>query len=199
MTGNYKFYRCCYRFARAVFGIFYRIKVTGSENIPAGAAVLCGNHSSMIDPIFIAFGFGIDHFLHFVAKIEIFKVPILSALVKGLGAISVNREISDITTIRNILAYLKAGQKVAIFPEGTRSSTDELKSLKTGAVKIAERAKVPVIPVYLPRKKPLFSKVHIVIGETCFFEKGSGKRSPEDYSKLADELMSKVIALNPDC
>ena len=195
MTGNYRFYRGCYRLARALFGIFYRIEVSGRANIPESAAVICGNHSSVFDPVFVAFAFGIDCFLHFVAKVELFKTPLLSSVVKGLGAISVNREISDIATIKNILACLKSGEKVGIFPEGTRSSTGGSLSLKCGAVKIAERAKVPLVPVYIPRHKPLFSKIHIIIGEMHYIGKPDARRSFDDYYGLTEELMREIESL----
>ena len=198
MKESYRFYRGCYRFARVLFGIFYRIEVSGKENIPENAAMVCGNHSSVLDPIFMAFAFGIEHFLHFVAKVEIFSIPILSSIVKGLGAISVNREASDVATIRNILAYLKKGEKVVIFPEGTRSLTDDAVSAKSGAVKIAERAKVPVIPVYLPRKKRLFGKVSMVIGRQIDLDNSGKKRTPEEYLELASGIMDMINALNPD-
>ena len=119
MKESYRFYRGCYRFARFLFGIFYRIEVSGQENIPEGSAIICANHSSVADPIFLAFAFGIEHFLHVVAKVEIFKIPVLSSIVRGLGAISVDRDISDIGTIRSMLSYLKNGKPVSIFKPQT--------------------------------------------------------------------------------
>ena len=197
MKENYRFYRGCYRIVRALVGVVYWLRVTGRENVPEGAAIVCANHSSMIDPFLIAFAFGIDCHMHIVAKVELFRIPVLSPILKKLGMISVDRDISDVTTIRNVLTYLKNGEKVLIFPEGTRTSEDDAISAKSGAVKIAERTKVPLIPVYLPRKKPLFSKVPIVIGETYTVENLSCRRSAEDYLKLAGVLMGKIKALNP--
>ena len=198
MKESYRFYRGCYRVARAFFGVFFRIEVSGRENIPEGAAMVCVNHSSVFDPIFIAFAFGIDHFLHFVAKAELFKIPVLSAVIKGFGAISVNREASDVATVKNILAYLKNGEKVAIFPEGTRSSTGGSVSAKSGAVKIAERSRAPLIPVYVPRKKRVFSKVSMVIGQQINLENTGKKRTQDDYMKIADVMMQRINALSTD-
>jgi len=194
---SYKFYRGCYYIARSILGIFYWIRVNGKENIPAGAAMVCSNHSSVMDPIFIALAFGIDYYLHFIAKVELFTVPVLSFFVIKLGAISVNREMMDPGTMKNTLTYFKKGEKVAIFPEGTRSSEVNSIAAKSGAVKIADRAGVPLVPVYVPRRKLIFSKLCMVIGKPYYIEKQDGKRSLDDYAELANDLMRKIEELNP--
>jgi len=182
---------------RVLFGIVYWFKVYGKENIPKGAAMVCANHSNVIDPIVIAFAFGLDHFLHFIAKVELFKIPILSVVVTKLGAISVDRRIQDVTTVKTTLNYLKKGEKVAIFPEGRRVTEDESAEAKSGAIKLAERAEVPIVPIYIPRKKRLFRKVPLVIGEPYIVEKQQAKRSADEYAMLADELMKRIERLNP--
>jgi len=194
---SYKFYRACYRIARALFGVVYRTEVRGRENIPNSAAMVCSNHSSLADPIFMAFAFGIGFYLHFIAKVELFKIPVLSTVVKKLGAISVDRDMMDVTTIKETMRYFKNGEKVAIFPEGTRNPKGEALPIKFGAVKIAERANVPIIPVYIPRKKRLFSKVSMVIGEPYQLTKQERKRSVDDYENLSGQLMSIIEALGP--
>ena len=197
MKASYKFYRGCYRFARAAFGLFFWFDVKGKENIPEGGAMICANHSSMMDPIFVAFAFGIDCFTHFIAKVELFRIPVLSAVIVKLGAISVDRGVQDIGTIKVTLGYLKKGEKVAIFPEGTRSSVDDSIAAKSGAVRLAERAEVPLVPIFVPRKKLIFRKTPLVIGEPYYIEKVTGKRTQGDYAQLADILMGKIKALNP--
>jgi len=178
-----------------LFGTAYRLGVRGKENIPPGAAMICANHSSLIDPIIISLAFGIKHFLHYIAKIELFRTPVLSAVVTKLGAISVDREISDIKTIKTTLAYFKRDGKVVIFPEGTRTLLGEKVTAKHGAVRLAERAGVPLVPVFVPREKRLLRAVTIVIGEPYLIEKQAEKRSNEDYVALSEELMDKIEAL----
>ena len=197
MKPSYRFYRRCYRIAYAILCIFFWFDVKGRENMPEGAAMICANHSSNTDPVFIALAVGIDYFVHFIAKVELFSKPVLSTVIIKLGAISIDREMLGVATIKNILEYFKLGEKVGIFPEGTRASKADYVAAKSGAVKIAERANVPVVPIYLPRKKLMFRKFPVVIGEPYFIEKQSAKRSPEDYAQLAGVLMSKIEALNP--
>ena len=192
-----RYYRNCYRILRVVLGFFYPLDVSGLETVPDGAAMVCANHSSRADPFLVALAFGINRHIRFIAKISLFKVPVLSTVLKKLGTISVNRDISDVSTVKNTLKILKNGEKVAIFPEGRRVSDDDGVAAKSGAVKLAERAGVPIIPVFLPRKKPLFRKVPVIIGAAYSIERQTEKRTAADYEKLSDELMGAIKNLNP--
>ncbi|MCL2365685.1 MAG: 1-acyl-sn-glycerol-3-phosphate acyltransferase [Oscillospiraceae bacterium] len=192
---SYRFYKGGYYVVRVIFSIFFRIHINGREHIPSGAAMVCANHSSVLDPIFVAFAAGSEHFLHFIAKVEIFKTPVLSFIVMKLGAISVDREMRDITTIKQSLSYFKNGEKVAIFPEGSRADKADEITAKTGAVKIAERAGVPIVPIYVPRRKHVFSRVNLVIGVPYHIEKSESKRTPEAYLQLSEQLMTTIEKL----
>ena len=193
-----RFYKVCYRIAQIFFGIFLWRDVIGKENIPDGPALVCANHSSFIDPILLAIAFGVNYPLRIIAKAELFKVPLLSIFIKKLGAIKVDRGILDVASTKTTLSYLKNGEKVVIFPEGTRSSEDGVVPAKSGAVKLADHAKVPLLPVYIPRKKPLFRKFPIVIGQPYYIDQSEKKRTPADYSLLTDGMMSVIKALNPE-
>ena len=193
---SYKFYRGCYRLANPVIRFFRPFNVTGRENIKDGAAMVCSNHSAMIDPFLIALAYGIDTHVHVIAKAELFRIPVISAILWKMGMIRVDRSINDIASIKVSLGYLKKGEKVVIFPEGTRSSEHDAVSAKSGAIKMAERAGVPIVPVFIPRKKPFFKRSTLVFGEPYFIQKLSEKRTLNDYAKLSEELMQKIQALD---
>ena len=195
---SYKFYRVAYRFASPVIRFFRPFEVIGIENKIKGAAMVCSNHSAMIDPFQIALAFGIDDNVHVIAKIELFRIPVLSWLLWKLGMICVDRSINDIESIKTSLVYMKKGEKVVIFPEGTRMSEYDAHAAKSGAVKLAERAGVPIIPVFISRKKPFFKKSKVVIGLPYFIEKQEEKRHHDDYIKLSEKLMEKIQDLDPD-
>lgn len=196
MKSSYRFYKGCYRLSRAVIGIFYRFEIVGAENIPDGAAMICANHTSNIDPFFIAFAFGIKRHMHMIAKAELFRIPVISAILRKLGMISVDRETTDVATIRATLSYLKKGEKVAIFPEGTRVTEKHSATPKIGAIKLAEHAGAAIIPVHVPAKKPLFRKMRIVIGTPYIIEKSVNKRIYDDYEQLTKALMEKIQSLS---
>jgi len=193
---SYKFYRGCHRFAGPVIRFFRPFTVLGGENMQSGAALVCSNHSAMIDPFIIALAFGIDTHVHVITKIELFKIPLISSLLWMLGMISVDRSINDISSIRNSLSYLKKGEKVVIFPEGTRVSSHDEASAKIGAIRIAEHSGVPIIPVFIPRRKPFFVKSQIVFGKPYHIQKQKVKRTADDYRVLTEELMDKIQALD---
>ena len=193
-----RFYRCCFRLAEPFVKFFRPFEISGKENMISGAALVCSNHSAMIDPFQIALAFGINTNVHVLAKIELFRIPVLSSILRKLGMICVDRSINDIASIKSTLMYLKKGEKVVIFPEGTRLSDHDASSAKSGAVKLAERSGVPVIPVYIPRKKPYFRRSCLVFGKPYHISRQTEKRLPDDYAKLSEELMNKIQALDPD-
>ena len=195
MTSGYRFYRFAYVLARAFYSFTYRIKVIGKENIPEGPCIICANHSGLIDPILLIFAFGRNNHLHIMAKIELYKIPVLSSILKKLEMICVDRKVTDVSAIKDSLRYLKNGEKIAIFPEGTRVSEDDTIAAKSGAVRLALKSGTPVIPVYIPRKKRVFGLNTLSIGEPYFIEKSSGKMSGDEYNVLADEIMGRIKAL----
>ena len=194
---SYKFFRRFFRIAAPVICFFRPFDVVGKENLIKGAAMVCSNHSEMIDPFLIAIAFGIDDNVHVITKIEVFKVPVVSYVLWKIGMIPVDRSINDIASIKMTLGFLKKDEKIVIFPEGTRATEHDASSAKSGAVKLAERAGVPIIPVFLPRKKPFFRKSTLVFGEPYYLEKQTTKRTVDDYAKLSEDLMNKIQALDP--
>ena len=193
-----KFYKWCHKYAGPVIRFFRPFDVIGAEHVQKGAAMICSNHSAMIDPFHIALALDSEDNIHVIAKVEIFRIPVVEAVLWGLGMICVDRSINDITSVKESLNYLKKGEKVVIFPEGTRMSEFHADAAKSGAVKMAERAGVPIIPVFLSRKKPFFKKSKVIFGEPFYIEKQKGKRTAEDYHKLSEELMGKIQSLDPE-
>jgi 1-acyl-sn-glycerol-3-phosphate acyltransferase len=195
MSREYKTYRKLYYLLRIVFFPFYRFKIIGREHIAPGPAVFCANHSSNLDPIIMSFGAGIGHHLHYMGKIELFKIPVLSSVLRGIGSFPVNRGHNDVGAIKRAMMYLKAGEKIGIFPEGTRVKTDEAGDAKRGAVRIADQMSVPVVPVYIPRDKKLFHTYTIIFGTPYTVNPEKKKLSQNEYNTLADALMEKIATL----
>jgi len=195
---SYAFYRAAFKVAGPVICFFRPFDVIGQENLKDGASLICSNHSAMIDPFLIAISSGIDRTIHVFAKIELFRIPLVATVLWKLGMIPVDRSINDITSIKTALNYLKNGKRVVIFPEGTRISEYDASAAKSGAVKLAERAGVPIIPVFIPRKKPFFRKGTLVFGEPYMIKKQREKRTVHDYTQLSEELMNKIQALSSE-
>ena len=171
--------------------VLYPMIVTGRANIPAGACVICANHSNYIDPLLLIYAFGLPCFLHCMSKKENMEKPVIGWLYKMCGAFGVNREEQDIAAARTTLKLLKEGKKVVIFPEGTRTPVNDAEAGKTGAVRFAAKCGVPIVPVFITRGKKVFHLVRIRIGE--HFEPQC--RTQEEYVTETRSLLEKIFAL----
>lgn len=175
--------------------LVYPRRTIGRENRPGGGAYLiCGNHSSMIDPFLIAYSMGPGRQIHFMAKAELFRIPVIKTILHVIGMFPVDREHGGAAAMKQAMKYLKHGEKVGMFPEGTRISSEEASATKVGAVRIAARMDVPIVPVYIPRKKRVFRFNKIVIGEPYRLTLDK-KASSEEFELAANELMEKIRAL----
>lgn len=186
------YYFIFFVFVRPICKLLFPYKIYGREKIPEGPVIVCGNHSSNMDPILIAIALGKNHFIHFMAKKELFKAPIIGFVLRRIDAFPIDRSVNDTQSVRTAMKFLKNGEKILMFPEGTRVSSDEAVAAKSGAVRLASRFCVPVVPVNLPRKKRIFRRVNITIGDPIFVE----KPSDGDYDSLAGELMRKINTMN---
>ncbi len=190
------FYKVIIAILKPIFYFLFRIKVVNRENIPEGAAVVCVNHTSMMDVVFIAVAFGVKETFAFMGKKELFKNPILRWLFKAVGAFPVDRGTADLGTIRNSITALKDGKKLLIFPEGTRvkGGAENSDDVKSGIAMIALRASAPMLPVYLSTKKRLFRRTYVIIGEPVIPEKREGT-SAENYRRISTEVFDYILAL----
>lgn len=188
-------YRCIWHLLWPFVKIFNCPVVSGVENIPEGAAVICANHHSMMDPLIFAIGIGSKHWLHFMAKIEIMRLPIVGAVVKKAGSIGVDRGHSDIKAIKESLMWLKRGEKLVIFPEGTRILEGEESEAKTGAAMLALKTDSPIVPVHIENPRGhAFKKRRVHIGE-AFKLDASGESKSEAYKKGAELILARIKEL----
>lgn len=191
-----KFYLFVYSVLWGLAGIFYPWRVVGRENLPeSGGVVICGNHTSFLDPIHVLLAATKKRQIHVIAKAELFKIPVLNWILKGIEMIPVKRGKSDITAVKESLRVLRNGEPLLIFPEGTRVKDGEEVDGRPGAVVMAARANVPVLPVYIEPKKGLFRKSTVVFGEPYMLKFAGRKPTPEESHQLTEELMARIHKL----
>ena len=184
-----------------ILKIFWKIEVIGIENIPKeGGLILASNHVSYLDPIVLAIT--MERKICFITKKEAFNNIFGSVLLKNLNAFPVDRGKVDIRSLKKSLSILHEKKVLGIFPEGTRSSNGELQELKLGAIKIAMKAGVPILPVGIigtnkiyPRGKkfPILFKHRIIVkyGAPQYFNKLKSRDKiyqKEDLNLLGEKI-----------
>lgn len=124
--------------------------VTGEENILRDrAAIYVSNHQSYPDPVFIFKPMGF--IFPVLCKKEVQKIPLVSAWLKVFDCVFIDREDarSSVASLKEAAELVNSGKSMMIFPEGTRSYSNELGEFKSGAFKIAEKTRAPIVPVRL--------------------------------------------------
>lgn len=190
------FYRIVQFLVKFFFLFVFRIRVHGKENmLNEDGAVVAINHKSNWDVPIV--GVYTPRQLGFMAKAELFKNKALGWLFKSLGAFPVQRGKGDISAIKSALLRLRNGEIVAMFPEGKRVKNDEVVNAKPGAVMLATRAKVPIIPIKISGKYKWMAKIDIYIGKPIDFSQYyNEKLTVDDLQKLTDELMDTLRKLD---
>ncbi|MBE6674075.1 MAG: 1-acyl-sn-glycerol-3-phosphate acyltransferase [Ruminococcaceae bacterium] len=196
-----KFYTNIKRFFGGLFKRLYRVRIVNPEKEPLGLPYLvCCNHTALMDVTVISLAMKSQ--VHYMAKKEVFKVPILRSFAKAMGAFPVDRKHGDVGAVKKTIELLKSGECVGVFPQGTRKPYVHPRDteIKNGIGMFADRAGVGILPVCIRTKKhklKLFRKTEFVIGEyippeDIKFEEYTGK---EKYQKISDYAFSKICEL----
>ena len=191
-----KFYHAVFWPIRILMGFAHPIvHVRGLENIPDGPAVICCNHSSFSDAIWVIVCSHQKRIFRTMAKKELFSHRVLGWFITKLGAFPVDREANDIHAVKTALGVLREGDKLLIFPEGTRVREPGTVAVKGGSAMIAIRSGVQMLPVFIGRQKKLFSRVPIIFGKPYDPQYTGRKGTAEEYQANAEEVMRQAYAL----
>ena len=178
----------------------FRLRSVGAHHVPAaGPVLLVANHLSVLDPPLV--GGATDRQLSFLAKAELFSIPLFGRLIRALNARPVRREGADAAALREALRTLAEGRALLVFPEGTRGTDDELRPVKAGAGMLAVLSGAAVVPVYITgsgrawprgRRLPRRSEVTVTFGPPLSFA-GNGERARKDRYAEASRVMMAAI------
>lgn len=175
---------------------------SGEENIPRkGGAILAINHVSYLDfAITGTAALPSGRLVRFMAKKEIFDHKVAGPLMRGMHHINVDRSNGSASFVAALRA-LKSGEIIGIFPEGTTSTSFEIKELKSGAVRLAMGGGVPIIPTIIWGSQRIWTKgirrnlkrnnfpVTVMFGEPIFYERGA------DVEKSELHLRQSLLAM----
>ncbi len=188
------------RFLGAILCKFlFHMEVRGLENLAdvGDSCIIAPNHQSFLDPPVLGIAF--PRKLKYFAKTDLFKIPILSFVVRNLGAIPIDRDIMSSMTMRHGVRVLKEKNWLVIFPEGTRSRNEQMSMPKQGIGFLHYKSGAPVVPVWLEgtgRALPVFAhfirpiKIKVIIGQKI--ETGG-----KDYFAIAQEVVEAIQKLKP--
>ena len=190
-----KWYKIFYAIVWPFVMLFYPMKFIGKENIPEGGALVCANHSSAVDPFFLAFALGRNRQIRAMAKVSLLNIFFIGKKLKLVGTFGVRRGASDIHAVKYALEELKKGEYVVLFPEGTRVKSREEGEPKTGAAMLAARTGVNVLPVYIPMHKKPFRINRIYIGKPYKMAPEGKRATSKDYETFTADLMDRIYDL----
>jgi len=196
----------------ALMRLLFRLERVNPGLVPAtGPVLIVSNHVSVLDPPLV--GGSAPRPLFFMAKEELFRIPLLGRLIRALNARPVRRDGSDMRALKAALALLREGRAILVFPEGTRGEEGQpLREGKPGVGMLAVLSGAPVVPVYvsgsgyaLPRGRalPRPGKVRVTFGPPLIFKaegKTEGKRAGDEgrkeaYREAAQEMMRAIAQL----
>ena len=190
-----------YNFMLKLFSIFsktfFKFEVIGTENIPSeGNLIIAANHKSNLDPIFVASAVNKKRKMTAIAKEELFKNKILAKILNKVEIIPINRQNPGLGTIKRILKYIKNDYALVMFPEGTRSKTDDFNNAKAGLSLFATKAKAEIVPCTIYSSYKLFKPAKIYFGKPISLEEYyKQKLTSEDQERISGEVMD-IIKLN---
>jgi 1-acyl-sn-glycerol-3-phosphate acyltransferase len=186
-----------------VMRLFFGLRSRGTEHIPReGPVLLVANHQSVLDPPLI--GGVAPRKVGFLAKAELFEIPVFGGLIRRLGAQPLRREGADAGALRAALRVLKSGGALLVFPEGTRGEEGVLRPAKPGAGMLAVLGGARVVPVYVSgsgrawprgRRFPRRAKVTVTFGPPLPVAAGGGESRKDDYEAVSRAMMTAIAGL----
>ena len=196
-------YRILKPLAVALMRLLFRLEVHGREHVPpTGPVLLVSNHVSLLDPPLV--GGAAPRDLHFMAKEELFRIPLFGRLITALNARPVRRDGSDGRALKTALRLLGEGRALLVFPEGTRGVEGRLADGKPGAGMLAVMSGAVVVPVHvsgsgkaLPagRMVPRPVKVRVRFGPPLSFKPTDDEERKERYREATREIMRGIAQL----
>ena len=198
-----RFYAVVKALIGPILKLTMRIKVKNpdAEHKGEGGLVICANHTHMFDCIVLGVAYK-KRQLRFLAKAELFRIPLLSGLMRCLGAYGVDRGGADVGAVKKTISMLSDGATVAIFPQGTRHPGREISDtkFKSGAAMAAYHAHAAVQPVLIKvknRRYRFLRKKTVIFGEPLSWEQlGFVEGEHPDYARATEIIRERIIELD---
>lgn len=187
-----------YRILHVLFPAFFRLlgaKHYGADNLPSeGGVIIAANHMSNWDPPFLASFLARP--VGYMAKQELFEIPIFGTVIRWLFAFPVRRGAADRSAVKAAVKELRAGRCVGIFPEGTRSKDGEIHHFGAGVALLASMSGAPVVPAAIIGTDKM-RNLAVAYGEPIRFEGKANREALDEFSqKIREEIIKMRNTLN---
>lgn len=190
-------------FHEAARGLF-DLRIIGEEKMRfAGPALVACNHVSFLDPPFVGQAF--DEPIHYFARKTLFDHPIAGWILRKWQSIPIDRDKPDASSLKATIRFLRQGEKVLIFPEGTRSPDGTLQPAEAGVGLFIAKSKAPVLPVRIfgsyeayPRGAKTLrpARITLVVGDLWQPDLDSYQKDGKElYQALAQDVMQRIADL----
>jgi 1-acyl-sn-glycerol-3-phosphate acyltransferase len=179
---------------RTLLRALWRFRVIAIDKVPlTGPVIIACNHVSYFDPP--ALGCALPRPISYMAKRELFAIPLLGPLIRALGAYPVDRSRHAGAAIKRSLEVLATGAAIGIFPEGTRNIDGSLKA-RVGVALLASKSGATVVPAYVAGTAAAnrLHRISVIYGDPIPFERRR-KASREDLAKWTEEIMGRIHGL----
>ena len=188
-------------FVFPIYKFLFKGHLIGKENIPQkNSFIMVSNHGSLLDPPLL--GHALGHNISFMAKAELFKIPLLGFVIKACGAYPVKRGIADKNTIKIACKKLSNNNSIGIFIDGTRQKNGRVNKPKQGAALLAFKNKKLLLPVAIVNSHrlikfkfciPFFSKILIKVGKPIKPPKSSSKNDLNSVTILLQDNINNLL------
>ena len=184
-------------FVLPIYKLVFKGHLIGKDNIPQkDSFIVVSNHGSLLDPPLL--GHALGHNISFMAKAELFRIPVLGFIIKACGAYPVKRGIADKNTIKTACEKLSNNNCIGIFIDGTRQKNGRVNKPKQGAALLAFKNKKLLLPVAIVNSHrlirfkffiPFFSKIVIKVGKPLQPPQSSSK---DDLNSVTMQLKDNI-------
>ena len=202
--GGSRAYRIIYAIFAGIVSFIFNYKVINPEKEPdKGGCIVCANHVSATDAIALCYAFKKNQ-VYFMAKKELFKVPVLAPLIRLLGAFPIDRGGNDVGAVKTAIGLVSEGKTLGIFPQGHRYPGEDPRGTRTknGMALIATKAEADIVPAYIWRKNnrfKLFRRTYIVLGDIIPYESlGYDPEASGEYARITSIAFDRICSIGEE-
>lgn len=182
------FYNILISLIRPILKLLFKVRVHGDFDLGEERLIVCSNHIGLLDPIVLACI--TDRPIHFMGKKELFDIPVLNRIIRGLHAFPVDRDKPSMSTIKEAIKVLKDENILGIFVEGTRVKEFSIENAKAGVGMIAYRANSDIQPFKIESTYKLFSEINVYVRDKIEIDKYDKEK--HSYQYIAEDILLTI-------